>query len=895
MRFPLPLVRSASAARGPGAADSRSRPPVSAPRLGARLGSALAAAVFTIGCSATPDSSPLQADTEVLIDTMGIPHIYAKSDADAFFASGYTMARMRLFQMEMVRRQALGTAAEILGEAAVRGDLLARTFQFAEYGRQSRAAVQSDYPEDAALIESFVHGINLYIARVREGVIPPPAEMGPDGLNFLPTAWTLDDPYIVGKLLSFGLSSSLDNELLATALPILAPQFPRNFPLSMPTRNAFTVPEKDEIAALVPARATTPAPRWRPRLHRHLHLQGPAAHSPRPALPPAWAEALARFAPLSPPLASNNWAVAGKHTANGRPMLCGDPHQPLGSPSRFFAQHLNSADSGGTLDVVGFGFTGTPGVQLGHNHRVAWTATTNFADVMDLWEATTAGDQVIVGGKPRPARVRHEHIRVRAAIGPVITDDQAGDSREFVITDVPGFGVLLPEDLLPVPRGVLSQSEILVNWTGLSATHEAAMYLGLDRASSLDQWELGAKRLEVGAVNLVGADQGSIRYRVHANVPDRGSPSSGIKPWLLMSGTDPRSLWTGRYLTEDSLPSARDPERGYLTTANNDPWGFTKDGRVDNDPFYYGYLYDPGDRAARIESELQRLIARGKLTPADMADLQGDARSTLADDLLPPLAEAVAAIGTDPALAPYRTRPELIQLFAQLSTWDRQMRRDSAAAVSFFALCHFAAQRALADDLGPMLPVLFQADPGFAFKPLRLALQGVAAAQGLLQEGKRVILVAALADAADWLKTRFGTVLPTADKPYAWKDVHSAEFNHILGGKWNGGAVAVDGSVGTVNVSSSALLDGGGKPRDHVAAHAGSLYRMIASFDDTGTPQALVNFARGNDENPQSAFYSDQQSAWADNKHRPLLFKRTEIDKNTARKFTLQRDGSVKE
>src|ERR1700712_5343366 len=82
------------------------------PRLPARRSSVLAAAaLLALGWGKpAPDHSPLDADTQVLIDTMGIPHIYASSDSDAFFASGYTMARMRLFQIEMVRRQALGTA-----------------------------------------------------------------------------------------------------------------------------------------------------------------------------------------------------------------------------------------------------------------------------------------------------------------------------------------------------------------------------------------------------------------------------------------------------------------------------------------------------------------------------------------------------------------------------------------------------------------------------------------------------------------------------------------------------------------------------------------------------------------------------------------------------------------
>jgi acyl-homoserine lactone acylase PvdQ len=267
----------------------------------------------------------------------------------------------------------------------------------------------------------------------------------------------------------------------------------------------------------------------------------------------------------------------------------------------------------------------------------------------------------------------------------------------------------------------------------------------------------------------------------------------------------------------------------------------------------------------------------------------------IADDLLPELAGAVASIGTDPKLMPYRNRPELPQLFTRLLTWDHQMSRDSAEAVIFFALANFATQRALGDDLGAMLIPVMQADPGFAFKMLRLALRGVQGAQGLLQEGKNVILVGGLADTADWLKTRFGTYLPTTEKPYAWKDVHGAEFSHVLGGKWSGGVVPVDGSVGTVNVSSSTLLDGSGKPRDSVTARAGSLYRMITSFDDTGTPTALVNFTRGNDENPQSQFYNNQQPGWVDNQGTPLLFKRADVEQHTAQKFTLRRDGSVQD
>jgi penicillin amidase len=845
---------------------------------GWRLVPAVAVALAT-GCDPTTIDLPLGADTEVLIDKMGVPHIYAQNDRDAMFASGYVMAKLRLFQLEMVRRQAHGTQAEVLGESGLRGDLAARTFAFSQWGKRSRDALRQDYPDEAQLIEAFVRGINHYIDRVGKGNEPLPPEMAKDGLDFQPTMWSDDDPYIIGKMLSFGMSSSLDSELLASVLKALAPKFPSDFPLCMPTRNAFTMP------------GTGP----QPVIGNPVAAQGPAVPTITPELRAEALAALAQADKLAPQLGSNNWAVAGKATAMGTPLLAGDPHQPLGSPIRFFVQHLNSADKGGSLDVVGFGFAGTPGIQLGHNRTVAWSATTNFADVMDMWEVPApSGSKIVVGGKEYPIGLRNEKIRLRSPGGKVPVGDDMSDVREYQITDVPGVGVLLPDELLPVPRAIITPQQILFAWTGLAATHEAAMYLGLDRSRTLNDWEGAAKRLEVGAVNLIAADQKNIRYRVYAQIPDRGTAHAmGVQPWKLMSGTDPRTMWTGKFLSDDKLPSARDPERGYLSTANNEPFGFTADGRVDNDPYYYGYFYDPGDRAARIETELQRLVQRGKVTPADMVALQWDARSTLADDLIPALGQVVAELGTDPQLAEFRNRPELLGMFTQLSSWDRQMRKTSPEAVMFFAFAHFATVRALSDELGPLLPKLFDVEPAYAYKPLRLALRRVKEAEPLLSGERNRILFGGLADAADWLKQRFGSALPSQTKPYLWQDVHSARFDHVLGDKWNAGNFPVDGSVGTVNVSSSAMSDASGKIKPTWSADDGSLFRMVVSFDSTGLPSANVNFPRGNSGDPSSPYHANQHPNWLAGKQEKLLFARPEIESNLSEKLTIRRDGSV--
>lgn len=844
---------------------------------------AVAASSMLSGCG----QPQLDDDVQVLVDPMGVPHIYAASDEDAFVASGYMMARMRLFQLEMVRRKAWGRQAELLGEKSLRDDIASRTMGFGEHGAASRKVMEQDYPTYARLTAAFVRGINLRIDEVKRGAAPLPAEFGPLGINRAPESFTDDDPYAIGKMLSFGMSSSIDYELMATVLNVLAPTIGRDFPLCTPNRPAFTMPDASQIVKLRTESKKDDAP-------------GPV----RPAKLPIqnlvdWQSQLAHYQPLVPSLGSNNWAVAGRYTDNGRPLLAGDPHQPLGNPSRFFAQHLNSAERGGSLDVVGFGFAGAPGVQLGHNRAIGWTATTNFADVMDLWRVSRVdSSQVRVGGKLTPVTWRHETIYVRPSGGPAASPDGGGaDAAQVDIGVVAGLGVLLPDELLPVPHALLLKPDesILFNWTGFGATHEAAMYLGFDFAGGLADWDAAADRLEVGAVNLIAADQRSIRYHVHANVPRRDGVAKGLRPWQLMDGDDPQTLWSGAHLSNDQLPQALDPVRGYLATANNEPWGFTADGRVDNDPFYYGYFYDPGDRAARIESELLRLIREkpGQIGVADMEALQRDAHSTLADDLVPALIQAVSAIDIDPALAAYRNRPELLALAKRLEGWDRSMRRESPEAVTLFALSHFAAQRAEADDLGALLPTLFQASPAYALKPMRLALLGVAGTTGILQEGARPVLVGALSDAYAWLKTRFQIAKPEDATGYAWRDVHSARFDHVLGGDFNGGTFPVDGSVGTVNVSSASMLDWQGHVLDKWSSTDGSLYRMIVGFDASGQPQAQVNFTRGNDADPASPFFANQQENWLSGKHAPLLFHRSDIDAAAVLRLTLHRNGSV--
>ncbi|MRG95849.1 penicillin acylase family protein [Polyangium spumosum] len=796
------------------------------------------------------------ADVELVVDELGITHVYARSDADAFFGAGYAMARDRLFHMELMRRRAAGTRAELVGVKVLDDDVMARTMNFTKLGEADEARVRAERPEEAALFDAWTAGVNLRIEEVRSGAAPRPFGMRESELDFLPEPWASHEAFAVGKLLSFGMSNSLDRDILATAVARMAPETAERLPVLMPAFDVFPG---------APAGAG-----------------GNAAPAPGPFGPPgppkADAAAFPRdYEPIMRETASNNWALAGKHTESGRPYVCGDPHQSLTSPSRFWAVHMNSAEAGGTLDVVGFSFVGTPTVQLGHNAHIGWTATTNFADVMDLWDVApdAAYESVSVGGETVPLVKRDEVFRV---IAPGAKAGTFVDEVTVEIAEVPGYGVILPDEMLPIPRPLLADGRLLFNWTGFAPSMEAVAYLEIDRAKDIDAFEEAASILEVGAANFVAADAKEIDMFVHARVPDRGDPSARPMPWRSITDPeDPASYWTRGDLPADRMPKRRDPPEGFLFTANTDPFGFTQDGVVENDPYYYGAFYANGFRGYRIEQAIEELVASGaKVDRAAMEELQRDVRSPLADTIVPLLEEALANVEADPALAAYKGRADLVAYAAKLSAWDREMRADRGEPVMFNALVWFAARRVFEK---PMTSALFgaihEASPPFFLGMLHNVLTNrFADASYFAPDGARVLLLAALDEASAWITTRFGSI----DADFELGDVQGALFQSDLpGSAWDTEPMAVGGASDTINVAPTRFFDGN-EPAAYFESTEMSLYRMVVGFAADGTPEATVNFGRGNSAEPDSPHYDDQDAAWTSVTYAPLPFRRADVE-----------------
>ncbi|MGA2773008.1 MAG: penicillin acylase family protein, partial [Bryobacteraceae bacterium] len=78
---------------------------------------------------------------------------------------------------------------------------------------------------------------------------------------------------------------------------------------------------------------------------------------------------------------SNAWAIAGSHTASGKPLLSNDMHLEYSLPGIWYMAHLQAPG----LDVSGVTLPGVPGVMVGHNQRIAWGITNLQFDVQDLY------------------------------------------------------------------------------------------------------------------------------------------------------------------------------------------------------------------------------------------------------------------------------------------------------------------------------------------------------------------------------------------------------------------------------------------------------------------------------------------------------------------------------
>jgi len=527
----------------------------------------------------------LKAPVDVVRDAEAVPHIYAQSDRDAYFAQGFVQAQDRLWQMEINRRIANGRLAEALGEGALPIDRFLRTIGI----RRAADAIWARLPEQSrSAYEAYAAGVNAYLA-ARKGPLPP---------EFLITGAPAPEPWVpqdsVGWIImmAWDLGDNWKDEL---------------FRLQLAQRGWSA----DKIAQFLPPDAGG----------RDLRPDLAALYKDMLAPPPTRVAAAPMSLLSETGVGSNNWVLAGSRTASGKPLLANDPHLLLSAPSLWYLVNLKSPD----MNVIGASLPGVPGLTLGRNDRIAWGFTNTGPDVQDLYieriDPANPANFLTPDGS-QPFGTVKEVIKVKGAADVTLT------------VRISRHGPIVSDGALPPADGLLKPGYALAfAWTALSADNTTPMTGDLfAHARDWESFKTAARSFSAPEQNMVYADvDGNIGYVAPGMIPIRrpDNPLSGLAPGLGWSAVYD---WTG-FIPFEDLPQSFNPPSGYQATANQRVVG----------PDYKPFLTNSFDLPLRADRIKALIEATPKHDVASMRAMQADIRSGSMASLLPRLTRVAGA------------------------------------------------------------------------------------------------------------------------------------------------------------------------------------------------------------------------------------------------------------
>jgi len=650
----------------------------------------------------------LHGPSRILRDVDGMPHIYAYDEHDALFLQGWVQAQDRLFQLDVLRRQASGTLAELLGMGALSSDVELRTIGLARGAERSLAALS---PQTRAGLQAYADGVNAWVQRNPLPIQYAALEL----MKFRP--WTPLDCAIIGKALAFQLSFDLDDGAtrdFQTYVAKLGPQLAQamffgDIFRAAPFDKASSIPDATGAAPFIGGLSKTSA-----SASAKTTTDASVASVSPAALDPAVVkglQALRRRYEAVPflkntltrteqQIGSNEWAVAGWRTKDGRPLVSNDPHLSLDLPPNFYQIHLSAQKDG--LDTIGSSVAGTPWVVLGQNQYVTWGETTTGFDVTDTYLEQLVPDASSPSGVSSVYQNTLEHVIPIPVTFKANLMDGLANGADTVVTVPPGGGI--PAVVLTIPRrnngpivADLGGGKVVsVQYAGFSGTRELETFRLLNHARNLAEFKRALQYFDVGSQNFIYGDiEGNIGYFTTSEVPLRedlqANTVNGAPPWFIRNGQggnewlkdpNPDQFNGTGYLSlpASELPQTVNPKNGFVVNANNDTSGATLDNnplnqlRVGGQGIYFlGYSFDFGTRAGRITQALNERFAKGKVDRSDMEAIQADVTLLDAEVFTPYILSAFANVsqpGAPAALAAIAADGRVAEAVGRLRTWN---------------------------------------------------------------------------------------------------------------------------------------------------------------------------------------------------------------------------------
>ncbi|MFW5785701.1 MAG: penicillin acylase family protein [bacterium] len=662
-----------------------------------------------------PDTSGVQtvsgisAPVEIIRDESGIPHIYAETTDDMYFAQGFAHAQDRFWQMEFSRRLGAGRLSEYFGESTLSIDQFMRTMGFFDIAQREYESLPES---NRTALEAYAAGVNAYTQDRAPGALGLEFTLlRLQGVDVEIEPWKPVNSLTWLKIMAYDLGGNLQEELnhvdlvarvgLEKAMefypeyrlddmPVIVPDeelegFLGDALLSAGASGSAAEPERAHTGA------AAPKPAQKPELGRFTSATAMQSLT----------EELIGGETVFEPLAfgrggsvgSNSWVIGGSRTQSGMPLLAADLHLGVQMPSIWYEVVLHAgtdtASGRRPFDAAGFSFAGVPGVILGHNGDIAWGLTNVNPDVQDLyierinpenphqylvngeWRDMEVGvEEIDVHGRPEPFRFTVRTTRN----GPIITDAEGPQDERS------GFGVDTPST---PPEGA-TLTELSLRWTAFRVNRTFRAVFEWNRARDFAEFRDAAKYFDIPSQNLVFADtRGNIAYQTPGLIPVRRNGD----------GTFPVPGWVDDYQWEgfipfEELPYTFNPEQDYVVTANNAVTSDRYEHLITTD-FNHGY------RARRIVDMVE--AGGDRIAGDDVARQQGDSLNLSAMEIVPFVLDVAPA---DVEIAGLTVPAEDIRAAQEvLDGWDGYMSEDSSAAALYALFYVRLIEETLRDEI----------------------------------------------------------------------------------------------------------------------------------------------------------------------------------------------------
>ena len=746
----------------------------------------------------------LAGKVNVYLDDRLVPHVFAEQENDAYFVQGYIHAKFRLWQMEFQTHAAAGRLSELVGEKALSFDRDKRRLgmQFAAENSLQEAEKDSATKQEC---DNYTAGVNAYISALTESTLPLEYKL----LGYHPEPWTNLKTALFLKYMSLDLAGHEDDFEMTNSKSIFdKPDFDKLYPVIMdsldpivPKGSAFPKPG---IALKIPASADS-------LYYSRTDTAGVIEYKP------------------NKDNGSNNWAVSGKKTQSGAPILCNDPHLGLNLPSLWFEMQISTP----SFNAYGATFPGSPSVVIGFNDSCAFGFTNAMRDVRDYYEIRFKDDsrkEYWFDSAWKQTTFRIEHIAIKG-------QQEYTDSVAYTI-----FGPVMYDKSFTGSR-TTHNKYYAVRWKPHDPSNELKMFNLLNRAKNYNDYYTAIKYLRAPGQNCVFAcKNGDIALWDQGEFPAKWKRQGDF----IMPGFDSSYMWQG-IIPQEENPHLINPERGFVSSANQLPTDSSY-------PYYLGGNYPPY-RAITIN---KRLAAMSAITPQDMMTLQTDNYNVFAEMARPLLVNHIDVS---------KLSEDEMTYFNLLKSWDLRNDVNSKGATVFVVCWAKLGKIVWKDEFEKSgLPLMY---------PYESTLLN-----NILKDSTFKFL--------DNVNTPQVETL-SDDVTQAFKeaaiDLKQAESNHHL--EW---AIYKDTKVQHLArldaLSRTHLLIGGGTNTINATKEQhGPSWRMVVSL--TVQTEAYGVYPGGQSGNPGSKYYDSFIDTWVAGKYNVLWMMKASEDKDAKIKWRM--------